>query len=318
MGCWDETCALSNISIRCGDPVKLIIVTQVLEQDRCNGHAVSNIFRTLPISGTYNDYGCIEDIKVDWNTKAVLNFASEMMESGKWQISPRGKVMAQYDAVVENNKFDDIERLINHIERTYLETTENVIKSNQLQHKDNQSTFNNTPSLVNFVLIHEKVYKQATAGKVTARHKPLFKQYKDFIFATANFSLEQEIESLLSKGLSKDEVHEIVSKKMQEKRKLSQGFHSINQIVWGILNPYSPYKLQDKSFLTPLSKTSKNDFIKRTKNMFKLILFMQENRIPLAIQPGAGSQSANYETIANYYDFLSSFARQKEKELNEL
>ena len=64
MGSFSEICAISKNYIACGDKVKLLFVAQ-------NGKADTNLLLPVffPISGTYNDYGFIDNIVEDFNYK---------------------------------------------------------------------------------------------------------------------------------------------------------------------------------------------------------------------------------------------------------
>lgn len=79
MGCWNGTCMISNLPIIAGDKVKLVLLKHSYsfrELKQSGGYVYSNdIFSPsfLPISGSYNDYGTIENIIEDWNYKLVEN-----------------------------------------------------------------------------------------------------------------------------------------------------------------------------------------------------------------------------------------------------
>lgn len=58
MGSFNETCALSNLNIGCGDEVKLLFLTEnPYDKNRGCYHYDHWFCRTPPISGTYDDYG---------------------------------------------------------------------------------------------------------------------------------------------------------------------------------------------------------------------------------------------------------------------
>lgn len=58
MGSFNETCALSNLNIGCGDKVKLLFLTEnPYDKNRGCYHYDHWFVRTPPISGTYDDYG---------------------------------------------------------------------------------------------------------------------------------------------------------------------------------------------------------------------------------------------------------------------
>ena len=67
MGSFNETCALSNLNIGCGTPVRQVFLTQnpYVRSDQREAHRGCYHYdqwfvRTPPIKGTYNDYGDIE------------------------------------------------------------------------------------------------------------------------------------------------------------------------------------------------------------------------------------------------------------------
>jgi len=77
MGSWNGTCMLSNLPIEVGDKIKLILLKDKFglhELKRSGGYVYSDeIFKPvyLPISGVYDDYGCIEKIVEDSNYKLI-------------------------------------------------------------------------------------------------------------------------------------------------------------------------------------------------------------------------------------------------------
>jgi len=77
MGSWDSTCFLSNLSIREGDPVVGILV-----HSNHSYRSLKSLTRPdglfeclgLPITGSYDSYGCITDPKLDLGGRLLLNF----------------------------------------------------------------------------------------------------------------------------------------------------------------------------------------------------------------------------------------------------
>jgi len=91
MGCFNVACSVSNLSINAGDPVVYIPLLpkhwkvrkypQIAENfgkvGTHSGLIYSNCYfnpLTLPIRGFYNDYGGIEDVARDANTKAIEKY----------------------------------------------------------------------------------------------------------------------------------------------------------------------------------------------------------------------------------------------------
>ena len=60
MGCWNETCNLSNLPILCGQQVRVLLI------------AGQNNPLFYPFEGEYDDYGSIEDITEDVNTLHIF------------------------------------------------------------------------------------------------------------------------------------------------------------------------------------------------------------------------------------------------------
>jgi hypothetical protein len=79
MGSWNGTCMISNLPITYRDRIKLVI----LHSPHTKKHSLAmagycyttDILRPafFPISGTYNDYGGIEEIDNDWSYKLITS-----------------------------------------------------------------------------------------------------------------------------------------------------------------------------------------------------------------------------------------------------
>ena len=101
MGCWNETCGITQLPIKSGDPVVLVFIAHVGDRNRDHsGFCYINDQwspKFLPIFGFYNDYGSVEDIQEDWNTKFIIErLREELVESrlsaSKAQVpAPRGE-----------------------------------------------------------------------------------------------------------------------------------------------------------------------------------------------------------------------------------
>lgn len=88
MGSFNETCALSGLSIRPDDPVKILFLTRnpyangIDQQYACRGnyHTDHWFLRTPPISGIYNDYGKAE-FKESYLTSLIEDlFSKDIVE----------------------------------------------------------------------------------------------------------------------------------------------------------------------------------------------------------------------------------------------
>lgn len=85
MGCWNETCLVSNLPITVGDEVAMILLVPSHSFINGCGYRNNDFFKPccLPIFGEYNDYGSVENITNDnyaleylkiLREKKVLNF----------------------------------------------------------------------------------------------------------------------------------------------------------------------------------------------------------------------------------------------------
>lgn len=145
MGCWNETCLVSNLAIRAGDPVVAFLIAHhsIREERSYSGtcYSTDQAFPvSLPIRAEYNDYGFIEnfslkDIAVK-NVKKLFNTdlddMSESLHEGTTTISggyiqdkpmPVGLVMINahiYDTLVNKicqaDKVKVKEEIANEIE----------------------------------------------------------------------------------------------------------------------------------------------------------------------------------------------------------
>ncbi len=66
MGCWSVNCGISNIAITAGNKCVILPLKKSTSSETRNWQPA-----TLPIFGEYNDYGGIEDIEEDDNTKFI-------------------------------------------------------------------------------------------------------------------------------------------------------------------------------------------------------------------------------------------------------
>lgn len=76
MGCWNETCGITQMPIQSGDPVVLVFLTHtgINTQDH-GGFCYSNTIcspKFLPVFGTYDDYGGIQEVEQNWNTQFIV------------------------------------------------------------------------------------------------------------------------------------------------------------------------------------------------------------------------------------------------------
>ncbi len=110
MGSWSVSCGISNIAITAGN--ECCIVPLVESRDEYGGY----IPRTLPIFGRYNDYGGMEDIVEDENTKLIENYLGitiaefiEFLVDGKFTYD-RSEVKPIAKKLKANGVFDEVSK----------------------------------------------------------------------------------------------------------------------------------------------------------------------------------------------------------------
>ena len=145
MGCWNGTCFLSNMSIMHGDPIRLQLIlssnigkvndhfdpdefTEETDPREINGLCYVNDNYSpwgFAISGNYNDYGSIENIKDDASSRTLKLILKEYIKRGdilmkqdvdKWlnkKCRGKGKDNNPYADIDVN----DLEKFIDAVER---------------------------------------------------------------------------------------------------------------------------------------------------------------------------------------------------------
>jgi hypothetical protein len=82
MGCWNETCGITQLPIKAGDKVRLfVLVSQSSYRGEAGGGTCypTDLWTPLgiPVQGEYDDYGSIENFKEGLDTKALLSRIKE-------------------------------------------------------------------------------------------------------------------------------------------------------------------------------------------------------------------------------------------------
>lgn len=103
MGSFNAICALSGLPILPGDPVKLLFMTSSpYRNNNCCYNNDKMFVRTIPISGFYDDYGCIE-YENNYLTQLICDvFKQDII------YQPMGKNQYHEHALDSNFTFDDL------------------------------------------------------------------------------------------------------------------------------------------------------------------------------------------------------------------
>jgi len=123
MGCWNETCGLSQNTINAGEDVyAVIILNNTVIEKSCYANGVSSPM-TFVIKGQYNDYGSIENVVDDFSCKSTLALFNKYLETDKLILSNSfyKDTKGQYiDYALKDDKFVNIEGIFYAIERGYM------------------------------------------------------------------------------------------------------------------------------------------------------------------------------------------------------
>jgi hypothetical protein len=83
MGCWNETCGITQMPIEGGDPVRLFLLVESEHYHSESGimHYSTDLWKPfgLPLKGTYDEYGRIENIEQDVLSDILLESLKEMI-----------------------------------------------------------------------------------------------------------------------------------------------------------------------------------------------------------------------------------------------
>ena len=142
MGCWNETCGLSQKSISYGEAVyAVIILNENAVYKSCYANGMARPFSFL-IEGTYDDYGSIENIKDTFAAKSLVLLFNDLINENKLIISD--EVMNQNyfnneEIGYDGKYFAHPEAIFKFIERGYLS-----LSTNSFDGGKNEQTFSFT------------------------------------------------------------------------------------------------------------------------------------------------------------------------------
>lgn len=141
MGCWNGTCALSQLPIKHGEKAVLFILVETKSKlSRGENFCYVNDLYTpamIPLFGEYNDYGSLENIETE-NADVVFNcFLNEIT---------KGSCIVKEERI-KSDKWvpDNIEELLNVIQKGRVFT-----KTNRLSRDEE--------SVVSYLLMHRDIY----------------------------------------------------------------------------------------------------------------------------------------------------------------
>lgn len=141
MGCWNETCGLTQNTINAGDKVYAVIIlnNDVIEKS-CYGTGTSAPM-SFVITAQYNDYGTIENATDDYSSRSAMALFNQYYKEDKLILSndvlkdARQNAKSGYgeSGFTEEDGFTDIETLFRAIERGYVSLETNGYKGKKEQ-----------------------------------------------------------------------------------------------------------------------------------------------------------------------------------------
>lgn len=159
MGCWNQTCAISQIAITAGTPVVCMFITKE-NIEPSGGHSPTADWDItfLPFRAKYNDYGGYEDLEEDWNTDYIMHSLRCLVNE-----KPAGDNQYHERAVVaEELNWDNLQHAIKDnrlqipsIQEVVIDTTEGP-----------RLAFKHQPTDTTLIYIHAKVWNALAKSEI--------------------------------------------------------------------------------------------------------------------------------------------------------
>jgi hypothetical protein len=113
MGSWNGTCGLSQMPIKSGDRIKVVVIQNNYRPGNASGFCYETGM-AKPISfifnGKYNDYGMIEDIENSPNNKLFLDYFNEKLKESTIKIGDRAN--CEPDSLINILKLIEREQIL--------------------------------------------------------------------------------------------------------------------------------------------------------------------------------------------------------------
>lgn len=155
MGSWNGTDAITQLAIKRGNPVRLMLLSRRKPSEIDFGGSVcycNDLYEQfgLPIRGRYDDYGCIDQIKMDVSAQFLEWHFQSLYKAGKIEVGKDGFEDDDYNKVKPENP--TLRQFLKAIERGHLK-----IEGKKLQYMlvldrvyDGMMEFANTMNRNNF------------------------------------------------------------------------------------------------------------------------------------------------------------------------
>jgi hypothetical protein len=168
MGCWNETCSISNLPILYGEEV--VLIPLISNNILLNGEScyITDAYTplSLPIYGKYNDYGGVEDAKtIKENEEFLLNLNFYEFSDNSCNALSKDLVLEAFDhATLKNpeyllraivNKRDKTPKTYNSLDEMFecLDPENTILKYAKYYSGDEYKN-------MNYMMIHKDLYKK--------------------------------------------------------------------------------------------------------------------------------------------------------------
>ena len=324
MGSWNGTCGVSQLPIISGDKVRLfILIPNQIEgiKEEPNSFVYStDLFRPLglPIRASYSDYGAVEDIEEDFNTKIIFN------ELKSTVVLPRDKPFSADDEVeTDDNDYLKVVSVdggdITVIERNKHKAEPFVVKAVDLRQSNRENFYDDMGDLQKTIeLIERNVIEQGPNIVNRFYAKPGLFMVRENVFQAISADIKDgddfRYKTIKQMGESIDEFIKNYQKLLEEEEDdFSFRLYNLEHV-----EPYEVGRIFSRSgsegFNATLYKGMFTDLVKNHDVVMakKLLQRLEETsrfmdalgnmRKPVIPQCGAGSQA---EGIAHHTALLN-------------
>lgn len=242
MGCFNLMGSISHLPVCAGDDAFCMIgvfrVGKDIESDTyAPGHSFSPLF--LPVFGEYNDYGCLENVGKDENTKFICDFfGEENIETVLEKIDDIQDGRGESDGVYEKKIEDVLSSFVNRRKRILTLLKEVNADVSDIEKADDGEHFE-----LGYIIDHKYVYD-------------LMSKKPSFSFAI-NYEKSYEItKDILARAPKVDERLSEADKKWWNKYELSKFYDEEFDKATKDLTRCEENNYESYLFVSPISKDS--------------------------------------------------------------
>jgi hypothetical protein len=277
MGCWNGTCALTNMPIHYGE--RIVLIPLSIQEEKLGTMCYHNElchYAGYPIRGTYDDYGGIEDIDETSGVKRTLELFQSWFKTKK--ITLNSKAQDNYGKGI--TELSDIGVLLHVIERGGLEAE---------------------GCLFSYIMMHEKAF-DAIVNEMGSR---------------TGYKGEEAFRDFIKRQLGGSYKKQNREKDLKEKIKIDSSDNALMSELFLSSMSHERYLYTNFFYRNFFCHTDDHILTEELESSFvELYLFdcaMAFLRKTLIPQCGAGSQQSEYYL----HKLLAQFVIEKEAEVGD-